>query len=171
MKSDDPRLIESHKRLTERIAKLDEMVLIVLKNHIAVEQSMGEFLEAHGKKSDNLTFADKIKACKARNAPEIEKPIWDLLKEANRLRNTIAHKMDEKEIKAQMDVVRAFYCAAVSKEQAEAAKTMTDPQMVMSALLHPGSYIVVATENKKDADKEAGKVTVTSVGVYGLRCT
>ncbi len=102
MKSDDPRLIESHKRLTERIAKLDEMVLIVLKNHIAVEQSMGEFLEAHSKKSDNLTFADKIKACKARNAPEIEKPIWDLLKEANRLRNTIAHKMDEKEIKAQM---------------------------------------------------------------------
>jgi hypothetical protein len=157
LKSDDPRLIESHKRLTERIAKLDEMILTVLKNHIAVEQFMGEFLEAHGKKSENLTFGDKIKACKARNAPEIEKPIWDLLKEANRLRNTIAHKMDENEIKAQMDVVRAAYCAAVSKEQAEAAETMTDTQMAMSAFMHPGSHIVVASENKKDADKKQGK--------------
>jgi hypothetical protein len=80
VKSDDPRLIESYKRLTERIAKLDDMILTVLKNHIAVEQFMGEFLEAHGKKSDNLTFADKIKACKARNAPEIEKPIWSSVK-------------------------------------------------------------------------------------------
>jgi hypothetical protein len=157
VKSDDPRLVESHKRLTERIAKLDEIVLTVLKNHIAVEQFMGEFLEAHGKKSNDLTFADKIKACKARNAPEIEKPLWDLLKECNRVRNTIAHKMDEKEIKAQMDVVRGAYYAAVSKEQAEAAKTMTDPQMAMSALMHCGSYIVVAAENKKDADKKQGK--------------
>jgi hypothetical protein len=120
VKSDDPRLIESHKRLTERVAKLDEMVLTVLKNHTAVEQAMVEFLDAHGKISENLTFADKIKACKARNAPEIEKPMWDLLKQANRLRNTIAHKMDEKEIKAQMDVVRKAYSAAVSKEQDEA---------------------------------------------------
>ena len=157
MKSDDPRLIESHKRLTERIAKLDEIVLTVLKNHIAVEQFMGEFLEAHGKKSNDLTFADKIKACKARNAPEIEKPLWDLLKECNRLRNTIAHKMDEKEIKAQMDVVRGAYYAAVSKKQAEAAKTMTDPQMAMSALMHCGFYIVVAAENMIDADKKHGK--------------
>jgi hypothetical protein len=157
VKSDDPRLIESHKRLTERIAKLDDMILTVLKNHIAVEQFMGELLEAHGKKSDDLTFADKIKACKARNAPEIEKPIWDLLKEANKLRNTIAHKMDEKEIKAQMDVVRAAYYAALSKEQADAAKTMTDPQIAMSALIPCGSYIVVAAENKKDAEKKQGK--------------
>jgi hypothetical protein len=157
MKIDDARLEESLKRLTERVKNLDDTILTVLKNHIAVEQSMGEFLEAHGKKSDGLTFADKIKACKARNALELEKPIWDLLKEANRLRNTIAHKMDEKKIKAQMDVVRAAYCAAVSKEQAETAKTMTDPQMAMSALMHPGSYIVVATENKKDANKKEGK--------------
>jgi hypothetical protein len=89
VKSDDPRLIESHKRLTERIARLDNMILTVLKNHIAVEQFMGEFIEAHGMKSDDLTFADKIKACKARNAPEIEKPIWDLLKEANREKQTL----------------------------------------------------------------------------------
>jgi hypothetical protein len=132
MKADDPRLIESLERWTERVAKLDDMILMVLKNHIAVEQSMGEFLEAHGKQSDNLTFADKIKACKARNPPEMEKAAWDLLKEANRLRNTIAHKFDEEEIAAQMDVVRNAYCTA-TPWQAESIKGMTDTQMAMSA--------------------------------------
>jgi len=107
---------------------------------------MGAFLEAHGKKSDNLTFADKIKACKARNAPEIEKPIWDLLKECNRLRNTIAHKLDEKAIKAQMDVVRAAYIAAVTEFQARFIKDLDDVRMAMGALQLCGSYIVVANE-------------------------
>jgi hypothetical protein len=29
--------------------------------------------------------------------------------------------------------------------------------MAMTALMHPGSYIVVATENKKEADKNKEK--------------
>jgi hypothetical protein len=33
MKADDPRLIESLERWTERVAKLDDMILMVLKNH------------------------------------------------------------------------------------------------------------------------------------------
>jgi hypothetical protein len=44
LKADDPRLEESLKRLTERIKKLDDTILTVLKNHVAVEQFMGAFL-------------------------------------------------------------------------------------------------------------------------------
>jgi hypothetical protein len=43
LKADDPRLEESLKRLTERIKKLDDTILTVLKNHVAVEQFMGAF--------------------------------------------------------------------------------------------------------------------------------
>ncbi len=53
MKSDDPRLIESHKRLTEEVKKLDDMIVTVLKYHVGVERSMVEFIEAHGKKADD----------------------------------------------------------------------------------------------------------------------
>jgi chorismate mutase len=152
MKTDDLRLEESLKRLTERIKKIDDTILTVLKNHVAVEQFMGEFLEAHGKKSDNLTFADKITACKARNPSEIEKPIWDLLKACNRLRNTVAHKLDEKEMKAQMDAVRAAYIAAVTEFQAKFIKDLDDVRMAMGALQLCGSYIVVATEAVPPSD-------------------
>jgi hypothetical protein len=50
MKADDPRLVESHKSLTERIKNLDDMIVTVLKYHVSVEQSMVELIEAHGKK-------------------------------------------------------------------------------------------------------------------------
>lgn len=153
MKSDDPRLKESLKRLTERVAKLDDMILTVLKNHVGVEQSMAEFLDTHGKNSEELTFAQKICACKELKPGIIEEPIWKLLEECNRLRNKVAHYLDGPEVEKKMQAVRDAYYATVSKEQAEAAKKMTDMQMAMSALTLCGSYIVVATENKKDADK------------------
>src|ERR1700716_1253045 len=103
MKNDHPRLEESRERLTERIEKLDNMIVTVLKNHVAVEQFMSEFLEASGKKSEDLTFAQKITACKELSPPEVEKPIWDLLEAVNRLRNKIAHKLDGPEVKAKVD--------------------------------------------------------------------
>jgi hypothetical protein len=80
MKTDDPRLEESRKRLTERIEKLDNIILTVLKNHVVVEQFMIEFLDACGKKSEELTFAHKITLCEEQHPPEIEKPVWELLK-------------------------------------------------------------------------------------------
>ena len=40
MKPDDPRLVESHKRITEHIAKLDDFIVTVLKYHVSVEQLM-----------------------------------------------------------------------------------------------------------------------------------
>jgi hypothetical protein len=63
MKFDDPRLIESHKHLTEEVKKLDDMIVTVLKYHVSVERSMVELIGAHGKGSRHL------------------------LKKANRLRN------------------------------------------------------------------------------------
>jgi hypothetical protein len=157
MKTDDPRLEESQKRLTERIEKLDNMILTVLKNHVVVEQFMIEFLDACGKKSEELTFAQKITRCEEQTAPEIEKPIWDLLKKVNQLRNKIAHKIDGPEVRAKVAAVRTAYLAAITEEQKEGVKGLDEARMSAGALQLCGSYIVVATENKKDADKKLGK--------------
>ncbi|WP_371422296.1 hypothetical protein [Tardiphaga sp.] len=50
MDVNDPRLIESHKNLTERIKKLDDFIVTVLNYHVSVEQSMTELVEAYGKR-------------------------------------------------------------------------------------------------------------------------
>ena len=48
MKSDDARLEMSRKKLLERVEKVNELILAVLKNHLVVEQFMDEFLRTSG---------------------------------------------------------------------------------------------------------------------------
>jgi hypothetical protein len=43
-----PRLVEGRKLLAERIAKYDERILTVLKNHLATEQSLNDLLTLPG---------------------------------------------------------------------------------------------------------------------------
>ncbi len=40
MRADDPRLEESRKKLFERVERVNDLILAVLKNHLVVEQFM-----------------------------------------------------------------------------------------------------------------------------------
>jgi len=147
MKLDDPRLQQAHKEMAERVKKLDDLIVTTLKYHVSVESSMVELIEAHGKKADD-TFAAKIAQCQDINPPGIEAATWNLLKEANRLRNAIAHKIGGKEVQEAMKNTRKAY-AALSAQSAKDEQAMTDVQLALSAFTHCGSFIVVATESKR----------------------
>ncbi|MGA7454049.1 MAG: hypothetical protein WBW73_23200 [Rhodoplanes sp.] len=54
MKADDPRLEAKRQELFERIKKMDALMVTVLKNHIGLEQFMSEYLEAAGKKPEDM---------------------------------------------------------------------------------------------------------------------
>ena len=56
MKADDPRLEESLKRLTERIQKINDMIVTVLKNHLVLEQFINKFLAVCGIKTKGQEF-------------------------------------------------------------------------------------------------------------------
>ncbi|MEH2489409.1 hypothetical protein [Bradyrhizobium sp. AZCC 2230] len=147
MDTNDPRLVESNKNLTERIKKLDDFIVTVLKYHVSVEQSLAELIEAHGQKAAD-TFYEKIVQCEGLKPPEVDTATWEVLKKANRLRNAVAHKIDGPEVNDAMVELRAAY-AALSAQSAKDEKAMTNVQLAMSAFTHCGSCIIVATENKK----------------------
>jgi len=100
-------------------------MLTVLKNHVGLEQFFSEFLEASGKKPDEMSFYEKAKACEGLRPPEVELAIWKVVYAANELRNKIAHTFEQTKIKAKMDALRAAYLAALTPTQAEAAKSWT----------------------------------------------
>jgi hypothetical protein len=152
MKADDLRLAESLKSLTERVKKLDEFIVTVLKYNVSVEQSMTEFIEAHGKTADDF-FSQKIAQCESSKPSEIDDAMWSLFKKTNRLRNAVAHKIDGPAVKDEMTKTRQAY-AALSAQSAEDEKAMTDQHLVMSAFAHCGSFIIVVTEDKKETDKK-----------------
>jgi hypothetical protein len=73
VKTDDPRLQENLKKLFERIQKINDLMLTVLKSHLILEQFINEFLDASGEKYDELTFAKKAKLCETLNPAEIDR--------------------------------------------------------------------------------------------------
>jgi hypothetical protein len=146
VKADDPRLDQSRKKLFERIERINEMMVTVLKNHLIVEQFMNEFVAASGKKHEDLGFDDKAKLCKELKPQEIDPQIWEVLTKGNRLRNKIAHTLDQAEIKVKMDELRAVYLAALSEEQRRAAEKLDDVRIAATAFELCGAYLVGATD-------------------------
>jgi hypothetical protein len=146
MKADDPRLEASRKDLFERIKKMDELMLTVLKNHVGIGQFLSEFLEASGKKPDEMSFYEKAKECEGLRPPEVEPAIWKVVYAANELRNKIAHTFEQAKIKVKMDALRAAYLAALTPTQAVAAKTLDDARIAAGAMELCGAYLVVAAE-------------------------
>lgn len=146
MKTDDPRLEENRKKLVERIQKMDDLKVTILKSHLNLEQLINEFLDACGKKHSGLKFAEKVKLCQELNPAEIDLPIWTIVTAANSLRNNIAHTPDEAQIQPQMDQLRAAYLAALTPTQASGVEQLDDVRTASGACELCGSYLVVATD-------------------------
>lgn len=151
MKADDPLLEAKLQNLTDRVKRMDELLVTIVKNHIGLEQFMSEFLEASGEDDpEDLSFFEKIEACEEHNPEEIEAAMWQVFYKANELRNKIAHTFDEAKVKQKLDALRAAYVASLNTPaQKEAAKKLTDAQLAASAIQLCGAYIVVATDRVK----------------------
>jgi hypothetical protein len=152
MKADDPRFEKSRQEAIERVNRVNEFVLAVLKNHLVLEQFMDEFLIASGKKAKG-SFADKALHCQNLMPPEVDPPVWKMLTHANQLRNKIAHTLDQAEIKLKMDELRAAYLAALSPEQRKAAENLDDAKVAAGAFELCGAYLVAATETAQARKK------------------
>lgn len=133
MNINDPRLKEGHKTITERVKKLDEFIVTVLKYHVSVEQSMTDLIEANSKTAAD-SFYDMIRQCEDIDPPDVDASTWEVLKMANRLRNAEAHKIDGTEVNNAMTKLRIAY-AALSEQSAEDERNMNDVQLALSLLL------------------------------------
>src|SRR5688572_24507105 len=98
MKTNDPLLEATRHELFERVKRMDELLVTIVKNHIGLEQVMSEFLEASGKEPEKMTFYEKIEACEEQAPQEVEAPLWKVFYAVNELRNKIAHTYDEKKV-------------------------------------------------------------------------
>jgi hypothetical protein len=139
---------EAHKKFVEKSKRISDMVLTVLQAQITVEGSMIEVLQAYGKDPKHFFLTGhKIKECKRLDPPGVGHGAWDLLTLCSHVRNELMHSLDDAAIKAKSDAVREAYLAVTENErQKQSIREMTDTQMVMSAIYHVGSLIVVATE-------------------------
>jgi hypothetical protein len=151
---------ESHERFKKEAARIDEMILTVVKAQIIVERFLIGLLEAYGRDPKRFFFTGpKITECRDKiDPPEVGQPMWKLFELCTHVRNELVHSLDTKEIKANCDKVRDAYLAVTESErQKQAIRDMDDTQVVTRAMYDCGSLIVAATDAKVDADKRKGK--------------
>jgi hypothetical protein len=155
VKTDDPLLEEGRKKLVERIQKITDLMVTVLVSHLILEQFIDEFLDASGKKHDGLNFAKKAALCEELKPAEIDPPIWKVVTAANRLRNKIAHTLDQAQIQSQMNELRDAYLAALTPTQATEVEQLDDARTASGACELCGGYLVVATDAAQARTKKA----------------
>ncbi|ABD86562.1 hypothetical protein [Rhodopseudomonas palustris] len=146
MDINDPRLEEAHKNMVERVEKYDERIVTVLKCHLTAEQALDDLLGSASRRWKRRSFAGKIDVVEKLFLPELDPPMWAVLKAGNDLRNAVAHGHKEGTVTQRMADLRKALLAWVPPEQRPGVEAMTDPQMVSTAFFQCASFIVVATD-------------------------
>lgn len=149
---------ETHRRAMELVRRTEHMMLSVVKTQVIVEGFMIALLEAHGR--DPIRFfytGKKIEELRDRiDPPEVGRPIWELLSLCSHVRNELVHSLHVDKIKEKSQKVRDAYLAMTPEgARKKSIKDMNDTEVVIDAIRHCGSYIVIATDAKEAADKKA----------------
>jgi hypothetical protein len=136
VKTDDPRLEKSRQEMFERAEKLNAVTLAVLRSHLVVEQTIGDYLMASGKKAkwvEKQKFSTKMERCKKLAKDERDSELWRILEAANQLRNTIAHTLSSDKIAEKMKQLRDRYLAWLTPAQAAGLANQSDDYIAQSA--------------------------------------
>jgi hypothetical protein len=148
---------ESRKRFDENLKRVDNMILTVVKAQIVVERFMIGLLEAHGRDPKHFFYSGpKITECRDKIDPqEVGQPIWRLFELCTHVRNELVHSLDDALVKEKCDLVREAYLAVTDSEiQKQSIRAMNNTQVVVTAIYHCGTLIMVATDAKVAADKK-----------------
>lgn len=135
MRTDDPRLEAGQKAMVERIGKYNALTLATIKGHLAIEQTIGEFLEASVPDGTHIRgarfrFADKVRLCRAMSFDQSEDQLWTVAGCVNGLRNAIAHGHPEDKVAEALRTLKSEFLAYVSPEQAVGLKGEPDERIV-----------------------------------------
>lgn len=152
MRTDDPRLEASRKAMEERIKKYDVLMLAVIKGHLAIEQTLDDFLAAslfHPEYvGDQFSFARKAQVCRSLSLNQHHDKLWDVLFAFNALRNKIAHGQQD-ETKKGVEQLRRVFMAALTSKQAEGLGKEPEETIAVVASATCASFLVMLAESAK----------------------
>jgi hypothetical protein len=139
MKTDNADFKKRMEEARERVKKLDELRVAVIKWHLLVEEALDTFLAASlynpGYLSiDRMNFHLKGNLALALSLKGDKDALWAVFWALNQLRNKIAHKVDSTdEIDEKMKYLRKTYIGALLSNQTADAEKRTDAEIVEDA--------------------------------------
>ena len=108
------RLNEKHQILAEVFGDVDRDVLVVLKGHLLIEESLNNIIEnfiyhPDKLKNANLSFYQKIHIAKSMSIAQENNTMWQLIEKLNSLRNDFAHNLTSDKRNHKIQDIRKLY--------------------------------------------------------------
>jgi hypothetical protein len=96
-----------------KLPKTEDLTLLILKGHLLIERVIEEFIAVHiadreAFREARLSSFQKIQlaiAIDGRLPPEDDDGFWDAVKQMNKLRNTLAHKLTVPDVEDQVRIM------------------------------------------------------------------
>lgn len=117
-----PELQETLQRIGAHLHFADDIVLVVLKGHLLIEEALttiirkfvphGEFIGEAG-----LRFYQKVQIARALSLDEHENEMWGLVLGLNKVRNDMAHALEHPKVENHIRDLRNKYFAAFADSE------------------------------------------------------
>lgn len=151
-----PELSRAIKRFNEEMASVDEVVHILLKGHLLIEETLTRVLEQYLFHREHLsearlTFNQKVLLGRALCLRKNDLGTWELISAINSLRNEIAHRLNSPERERKLSKVKEIYLREVADaEESEKLMNGSDP-----FILHNACALCVGFLAKFENDSKA----------------
>lgn len=150
---------EALRKLSDRFAKemeeVDEVVNVLLKGHLLIEEALTRIIELyvfHRKYLDDakLNFAQKLQVARSLGLRKNEFGEWELIKAINVLRNEVAHNLRSPEREKKLDKVKeVFYREAAGHPKLAELKTESNQTILLAACAHCAGFLSALEDDSR----------------------
>jgi hypothetical protein len=148
-------LAASVARFAAAVETMDEMVHVLLKGHLLLEEVLAEIIDNHvfhreDAASARLSFAQKVHIARAVCLRKNKLGEWELVDAINSLRNDLAHRLTSPEREKKLQRVKTIYFReAAGFERIPEIKAQPDHDIVLAACAHCYGFLSACADDLK----------------------
>jgi hypothetical protein len=148
-----PALQASIDRFTREMSTIDEMVHVLLKGHLLLEEALALIIDQHVFHREDvaearLSFAQKLNIAKSLCLRKNKLGEWDLVAAINGLRNDLAHRLNSPDREKKLERVKSIYFReAADFGRIETIKAQSDHEIVFAACAHCAGFLATCAED------------------------
>jgi hypothetical protein len=147
------------KRFQEEMSSVDDLVHVLLKGHLLIEEALTRILELYLFYPEHLTdarltFNQKALLCRALCLRKNQKGEWELISSLNSLRNELAHKLRSPEREKRLQRVKQIFFREIAEfNNIEAVKKQSDSNIIMAACAECAGFLASFEGDSKEFRK------------------
>jgi hypothetical protein len=148
-----PALHASKERFIREMDTIDEMVHVLLKGHLLLEEELASIIDQHVFHRENvaearLSFSQKLSLARSLCLRKNKLGEWDLVAAINGLRNNLAHGLNSPDREKRLEKLKSIYFReAADFGRIEQIKAASDHEIVFAACAHCVGFLAKCADD------------------------